>query len=178
MHSQKIFCDVLQIHLALPTLPSFLLQREKCMVSDKGVVKVPESPVTAAGVWQSVSLTVCGQVFVQDLHTCTHEYTPSVIFIHAHTHVYTHTHLTLAHTHPIQYSSRHKRGKTCRHGRLSKQLQQIETKLNLKPRATLATERLWQIWQGRKGSAVGPKGGRDDGENGRCGSQRKRELLG
>lgn len=49
--------------------------------------------------------------------------------------------------------------KTCRHGRLSKQLQQIETKLNLKPRAKLATERLWQIWQGRKGSAAGPKVG-------------------
>lgn len=95
------------------------------------------------------------------------------IHTHARTHVDTHTR-----TYPIQYSSRHKRGKTGRHGCLSKQLQQTETKLNLKPRATLATECLWQIWQGRKGSAAGPKGGRHDEENARCGSERKRKLLG
>ena len=88
-------------------------------------------------------------------HTCTHDNTHSVIFnhtrthapthtrshTHTHTHADTHTHTQL-HAHPIQYSSRHKRGKTCRHGHLSKQLQQIETKLNLKPRATPASERL------------------------------------
>lgn len=113
-------------------------------------------------------ITDNGQSVVEDLHVCTHEYKPSVIFIHARAH-------TLAHT---LYPSRHKRGKTCRHGCLSKQLHQTETKLNLKPRATLATERLWQIWQGRKGSAAGPKGGRHDGENARCGSERKWKPLG
>lgn len=100
------------------------------------------------------------------------------IYTHMHTWVHTFSHI---HPRTHTYSCAHtlssipadvKRGKTCRHGRLSKQLQQIETKLNLKPGATPATERLWQIWRGRKGSAAGPKGGRDAGENGRCGSQR------
>lgn len=77
-------------------------------------------------------------------------------YTHTFSHIHTHTN-TRFHVHPIEYSSRHKRGKTCRHGRLSKQLQQIETKLNLKPRATAATEHPWQIWQGRKGGAAGPK---------------------
>ena len=119
--------------------------------------------------WQCVA----SQLFRIYTLAHTHEHTPLVISVHAHTPNHTH-----AQTHPIQYSSRHKRGKTCRHGRLSKQLQQIETKLNLKPKATPATERPWQIRQGRKGSAAGPIGGGNDGEKGRCGSQSKRELLG
>lgn len=87
--------------------------------------------------WQCVAT----RATVQHQHMCTREYTPPVILTHAQN-IWTHTP-------PPQ-----KRGKTCRHGRLSKQLQQIETKLNLKPRATAASERLWQIWQGRKGSAA------------------------
>lgn len=153
----------------------FTATKGKCMLPDKTTVRVQESSMTAVGVWQSISLTAHGRSVVEDVNTwiqtfshiypCTHT--------HARTHVDTHTR-----TYPIQYSSRHKRGKTCRHGCLSKQLQQTETKLNLKPRATPATECLWQIWQGRKGSAAGPKGGRHDEENARCGSERKRKLLG
>lgn len=155
----------------------FTATKGKCMLPDKTTVRVQESSMTAVGVWQSISLTAHGRSVVEDLHMWTHEYKPSVIFIHAYTHARTHVD-THTRTYPIQYSSRHKRGKTCRHGCLSKQLQQTETKLNLKPRATLTTECLWQIWQGRKGSAAGPKGGRHDEENARCGSERKRKLLG
>lgn len=78
-------------------------------------------------------------------------------------------------THTIQCHRRQKTGKTCGYACLSKQLHQIETKLNLKPRATRATERLWQIWQGRKGSAARSRDGGNAGWKDRCGSQRKRD---
>lgn len=94
---------------------------------------------------------------------------------------------TFSHNHFSTYTCRHtrtwtlssipvgiKRGKTCR---LSKQLQQIETKLNLKPGATSAMEPPWQIWQERKGSAAGLRCGNKDDKKDRCVSESMSLLV-
>lgn len=94
---------------------------------------------------------------------------------------------TFSHNHFSTYTCRHtrtwtlssipvgiKRGKTCR---ISKQLQQIETKLNLKPGATSAMEPPWQIWQERKGSAAGLRCGNKDDKKDRCVSESMSLLV-
>lgn len=64
------------------SLSAFLLQREHIQSLTKSIVTPPESPESAAGFWQSVSMTVAGQTVGPDLHMCT----SSVVFTPARTH--------------------------------------------------------------------------------------------
>lgn len=139
---QKIPGEFLQIYWAFSSL-----QRAN---AQKNTVKVPREPRDSS--W---CLTTCITDSVWPVN-CS-GLTQMCTRVHTFSHIHQHTHL---HMFPIQYFSRHKRGKTCRHGRLSKQLQQIETKLNLKPRATPANWTSMTDMTGEDGKCCGTKGGK------------------